>query len=361
MNRHSWIIPLGLLSLGMLASTPQVFAGESGAPSRESVERVRLGSPWLFFGLDLGTNSVGSVPASEISKSGYHFGLKGIGAFYKPQWVFDVGGGYFADNISGERGNTKVRVITNGGFLEGSARYRLDRDWSIGPVVNVLFSSDTSFSENATDSSSANLMAGLRAQVEIPVQGFILRLGAQALTDVTIGNRQSWMLQGDAQFGFPLFFSEAAPAYGYGPAQASAGEGTVVVILDERIILFETDKYEIRPQYRAKLSQFAHLLAANQPGWDALRVEGHTDIRGSRKHNIELSFNRASSVGQFLIAAGVPTARVEVKGFGPDQPVDPANNEAAWLKNRRVEIRITGVRDTVRMSREINEIWPELR
>ena len=359
MRLQATISAVGLASLLVIASA--WAEGGSAVPTPESVEQVRLGSPWLFFGLDLGSSSVGSVKSPELSKSGYHFGLKGIGAFYKPKWIYDLGAGYFSNNVSAEKGNAKVRVITNGGFLEVSPRYRLNREWSLGPVFNVLFSSDSSFSENTNDSSVANLLAGARAQYEIPVNGFLLRVGAQGLTDVTIANRQVWIFQGDVQFGFPLDFSRAAPAYGYGPAKASSAENTVVVVLDERVILFETGKSEILPQYRAQLAQFANLLASSPSNWEALRVEGHTDARGSRARNIELSFSRASSVGQFLIASRIPTGKVEIKGYGPDQPVNPASNENAWSKNRRVEIRINGVQDTERMSKEINEIWPELR
>jgi len=67
-----------------------------------------------------------------------------------------------------------------------------------------------------------------------------------------------------------------------------------------------------------------------------IRVEGHTDARGSAEHNMQLSERRAKAVGNALVQRGVDPMRMETIGFGESQPV--SSNDA---DNRRVNIVIT--------------------
>ena len=74
-----------------------------------------------------------------------------------------------------------------------------------------------------------------------------------------------------------------------------------------------------------------------------LRIDGHTDKRpitsGRYPSNWELSTARAITVLRTLAANGVPKDRLAAAGFGEFQPLDPADTEAAYAKNRRIEIR----------------------
>jgi len=75
-----------------------------------------------------------------------------------------------------------------------------------------------------------------------------------------------------------------------------------------------------------------------------MRVDGHTDKRpittGRYPSNWELSTARAISVVRALIADGIPPDRLAAAGFGEYQPLDPGNTEAAYAKNRRIELRL---------------------
>lgn len=64
-------------------------------------------------------------------------------------------------------------------------------------------------------------------------------------------------------------------------------------------------------------------------------IEGHTDARGTRSGNLDLSRRRAQSVADFLVQQGVQADRVEVKGYGPDRPLLHRSRTAE--ANRRVE------------------------
>ena len=77
-----------------------------------------------------------------------------------------------------------------------------------------------------------------------------------------------------------------------------------------------------------------------------LRVDGHTDDRplsgsGRYRDNWELSSARSTSVVKFLIENGVPANRLVAAGFGEFQPLDTANTEEAYKRNRRIELKLT--------------------
>jgi len=76
-----------------------------------------------------------------------------------------------------------------------------------------------------------------------------------------------------------------------------------------------------------------------------IRVDGHADrtpIRSSRfASNWELAASRAIAVAQLLIAEGLAPNHVAATSFGDTQPLDPAENSAAYARNRRIELRLT--------------------
>ncbi len=76
-----------------------------------------------------------------------------------------------------------------------------------------------------------------------------------------------------------------------------------------------------------------------------LRVDGHTDKRpittAQFPSNWELSTARAISVVRFFIDQGIPTNRLVAAGFGENQPLDPGDNEDAYRRNRRIELKLT--------------------
>jgi peptidoglycan-associated lipoprotein len=64
-------------------------------------------------------------------------------------------------------------------------------------------------------------------------------------------------------------------------------------------------------------------------------VEGHCDDRGTRKYNQALGERRANSAKRFLIAQGIPAARISTVSYGKDKPVALGDTEEAYAKNRR--------------------------
>jgi outer membrane protein OmpA-like peptidoglycan-associated protein len=84
------------------------------------------------------------------------------------------------------------------------------------------------------------------------------------------------------------------------------------------------------------------LEAVKQQNIETMTLVGHTDPRGNRNYNIELSKRRAAAVRDYLLSHGV-SARIDVDGKGPDSPFDVSllgrtvAKEEEWALDRRVE------------------------
>ena len=106
-------------------------------------------------------------------------------------------------------------------------------------------------------------------------------------------------------------------------------------------VTFDVASYALKPSFRATLDQVAESLI-KYPN-SLIDVYGHTDSTGSDAYNQTLSENRARTVANYLIARGVPAARIRSQGFGETMPVADNTTEAGRTKNRRVEIKIVPV------------------
>jgi peptidoglycan-associated lipoprotein len=131
-----------------------------------------------------------------------------------------------------------------------------------------------------------------------------------------------------------LTTSGATDAYGAGSAVGS--DDTSGLALAQRTIYFEFDSAAINADGQAIVSRFAKYLAANPTA--KLRLEGHADERGTREYNVGLGENRAGAVQAALVAGGASAGQMSVVSYGEERAADPGHDEAAWAKNRRVEI-----------------------
>lgn len=113
--------------------------------------------------------------------------------------------------------------------------------------------------------------------------------------------------------------------------------GKKIVIMDK--VYFDSGKATIKSESFGLLKDVANILKANKQ-LGKIRVEGHTDNRGSAKNNKKLSQARSESVRKFLIDQGVSGDRLEAVGYGEDRPALDENTKAAREKNRRVEFII---------------------
>jgi peptidoglycan-associated lipoprotein len=103
-------------------------------------------------------------------------------------------------------------------------------------------------------------------------------------------------------------------------------------------IHFDYDTYEIRPEDARILDQSVAWLLAT-PGSIVL-IEGHTDERGSTEYNLSLGDLRARAALRYLVAHGVPAARMVAISYGEERPLCSDHTEACWAENRRAHFRI---------------------
>lgn len=125
---------------------------------------------------------------------------------------------------------------------------------------------------------------------------------------------------------------------------ATAGTGVVVTqTQDNQLkltipndISFDTGRYDIKPNLRPILDQFAQGLS-QQPGTE-IRIIGHTDNVGSDAVNNPLSVNRAQSARDYLVSRGVASQRMSIDGRGEREPIADNATEVGRARNRRIEI-----------------------
>lgn len=104
----------------------------------------------------------------------------------------------------------------------------------------------------------------------------------------------------------------------------------------ERVIYFDYNRSELRAEYLDIIAQHGRFLAQNPAG--RIRLEGHTDERGTREYNIALGESRAKTIARMLQLQGVSASQSIAVSYGEELPADEAHNSDAWAKNRRVNI-----------------------
>ena len=141
----------------------------------------------------------------------------------------------------------------------------------------------------------------------------------------------------------------------FGRLREVLGERKDIRVVGDRFVfqsevLFDSGSDALGLEGQMQLNRLAETLleiAATIPdGLDwVLRIDGHTDlipIDNKRfRSNWELSAARAISVVKFLIKVGIPANKLAAAGFGEFSPLDPQNNEVAFRRNRRIEIKLT--------------------
>ena len=105
-------------------------------------------------------------------------------------------------------------------------------------------------------------------------------------------------------------------------------------------VLFDFNKYALKPEAREKLAKVSGILLA-YPDLKT-QVEGHTDNVGSEEYNQKLSEERAGTVRSYLVTQSVQEANVSAMGFGKTKPIADNSTNAGRAKNRRVELVVSG-------------------
>lgn len=122
------------------------------------------------------------------------------------------------------------------------------------------------------------------------------------------------------------------------------------IVINEGLV-FDLDSFQVKPEGRellAKLADAFEVVLDDQSikdSIDAISIQGHTDERGTAEYNRDLSSKRAAAVVNYMLQAN---GQLESKygryftasGYSEFRPIDMGTTEAAYSKNRRIEISI---------------------
>ena len=102
------------------------------------------------------------------------------------------------------------------------------------------------------------------------------------------------------------------------------------------IFYFDFDSSNLKPAAQMALDAHIALLKTNDR---SVRLDGHTDERGTRDYNMALGERRANAVRDYMVVNGIASYRIETVSYGEEQPVAYGSGEANWSQNRRVELK----------------------
>jgi len=107
-------------------------------------------------------------------------------------------------------------------------------------------------------------------------------------------------------------------------------------IPSKRIIYFDFNKSTLQAKDHKILQSHATFLK-NHPS-SFVRLEGHTDERGSREYNLALGERRAKTARELLLKLGVIENQISILSYGEEQAIALDHTPKAWRLNRRVEL-----------------------
>ena len=103
-----------------------------------------------------------------------------------------------------------------------------------------------------------------------------------------------------------------------------------------RDAFFAFDAFTLTPESQDNLAISAAWLKSH-PEFN-LVIEGHADERGTEQYNLALGEKRANAAKDYLVALGVPAAKIRTISYGEERPFATGSNETAWQKNRRAHL-----------------------
>ena len=197
-----------------------------------------------------------------------------------------------------------------------------------------------------------NQLVALRLQLtrlNAALEASETRVAAQDVQIVSLGKRLNEALASKVE-ELARYRSEF-----FGRLREALGKRSGVRIVGDRFVLqsevlFSTGSADLNPIGQEQIDKLAATLQEisdripDDLNW-VLRVDGHTDNRPISTpkfpSNWELSAARAISVVKALINRGLQADRLVAAGFGEFQPLDARNDEVAYLRNRRIEFKLT--------------------
>ena len=165
---------------------------------------------------------------------------------------------------------------------------------------------------------------------------FLVLLAATALSVTACKNQPTVADDAGANSGAAVDTAATNRSGAGGPITESPAEVERRRLLSQLVVYFDYDQADIKPEFNALLEAHGRNLAAN-PNMQ-VRLEGHTDERGSREYNIGLGERRAQAVRRVLTLQGASATQLTTVSYGEERPAQTGSDEESWRLNRRVEL-----------------------
>ena len=165
----------------------------------------------------------------------------------------------------------------------------------------------------------------------------LMLVAVSGLVLAACGNKPLPEAQNTAESVGPSTSTSGAESSGVGSSALSAEQQAMEAAKAAGVIVyFDYDRAEIKPEFVPVVAAHAKFLNGNSQR--KVRLEGHSDERGSREYNIGLGERRAQTVRRALMLQGVAESQITTVSYGEERPAVQGSDEAAYSKNRRVEL-----------------------
>ncbi len=315
-----------------------------------------------FIGLGAGFTPKNDV----INVEGANSNIRLLGSFYpeNQKSVFDLGFGAlnqtFSSDLVPERAET-------GGILEYAGRYQWSNRWQAGLVGNTILGRGAYYGANQADAQ----FAGLQVIREITLEkGRLARIGARAMQDLNVNKENIYMGMIDFQFGFGGYHRQEVAVSNPADSMISPQTDTTQVtgatttlaevapmaepvaemnlkelVGNQAVITFSSNSTKLNSSEKEKVQDLGALLSEHQNLFETVEVVGFTDNTGHDEANMNISVERAAQVASILEQQGLSAKNIQLIGKGSSSPFAEGTSTHDQQMNRRVEIRLLGVRD----------------
>jgi outer membrane protein OmpA-like peptidoglycan-associated protein len=122
-------------------------------------------------------------------------------------------------------------------------------------------------------------------------------------------------------------------------------------------VLFEFNSYALTANSQIELERMANIFK-KYPETD-IKIDGHTDSKGTEEYNQNLSEQRAAAVADYLASKRISRTRMNTTGYGEMKPVASNETDAGRTANRRVEVAITANEQLQQKANDGSLVVPE--
>ena len=235
-----------------------------------------------------------------------------------------------------QKADAEVEAARKAAAEAEATRTRAEKD-----ISDAKQAADTAAAKAAADAAAASAAAAAKQAAEAKAAADAAAAkqaaDAKATADAAATKRAA-----DAKLAAELAAAKqaagakaATDAAAKAKADRAACQANVTSVAASGPVLFEFASATIAPASVSTLNR----LAATIKGCPSMhiRVEGHTDADGDVDRNQRLSENRAKSVTDFLVEAGIPAERLTAAGLGQTRPIAANDTSENKARNRRIE------------------------